>query len=161
MSSNTSSATAPDASGRVEVTAPAERVYRILSDPGALAECAEEFSAHRWLGGATSAAVGARFRGVNRRGLRRWSTVATVTDADAGKCFAFEVRVVGIPVSRWQYDLEPAGDGCVVVESTWDRRPAWFRSTSSVATGVWRRAEQNRANIETTLRRLKVRAEAG
>ncbi|WAL63176.1 SRPBCC family protein [Amycolatopsis cynarae] len=154
-----SSEVLPDATGRIAVSASAERVYELVSDPGALAGCAEEYSGYRWLGGATSAGVGARFRGTNKRGLRRWNTVSTITDAVPGKRFAFEVSSFGIPVSRWQYDLEPDGDGCVVVESTWDRRPAWFRSPSSLVTGVWQRADHNRANIEATLRRLKSAAE--
>jgi Polyketide cyclase / dehydrase and lipid transport len=135
-------------------------VYDLVSDPGALAELADEYVGHRWLGGAEGAAVGARFRDRNASGLRRWSTVATVTDADAGRCFAFEVTVLGIPVSRWQYDIEPAGPGCAVVESTWDRRPGWSRSPSGLATGVRQRVDRNRANIEATLSWLKVAAES-
>ncbi|MDQ0376128.1 SRPBCC family protein [Amycolatopsis thermophila] len=151
--------TEPDATGRIEIGAEPGRVYGLVSDPRVLAELAEEYSGFRWLGGASGARVGARFRGVNRRGVRRWSTVSTITDADAGKRFAFEVRSLGIPVSRWQYDIEPAGEGCVVTESTWDKRPGWFRGPSSLVTGVWRRNDSNRANIATTLRRLKARAE--
>lgn len=151
--------TEPDATGRIEIGAEPRHVYGLVSDPRVLAELAEEYSGFRWLGGVSGARVGARFRGVNRRGVRRWSTVSTITDADAGKRFAFEVRSLGIPVSRWQYDIEPAGEGCVVTESTWDKRPGWFRAPSSLVTGVWRRNDSNRANIATTLRRLKARAE--
>ncbi|WP_312871552.1 SRPBCC family protein [Amycolatopsis acididurans] len=149
----------PDATASVSVKAAAERVYELVSDPGALAGLASEYSGHRWLGGASRAAVGARFRGTNRRGVRRWSTVSKVTDASAGSCFAFDVSAYGIPVARWQYDIEPGADGCVVTESTWDRRPGWFRSPSSLFTGVWQRAQENQANIEATLARLKAAAE--
>lgn len=149
----------PSATGRIEVAAEPGRVYDLVSDPGVLAELAEEYSGFRWLGGVTGARVGARFRGINRRGARLWSTVSTITDADEGKRFAFEVRSLGIPVSRWQYDIEPAGDGCVVTESTWDKRPGWFRAPSSLVTGVWQREDKNRSNIAATLQRLKTRAE--
>ncbi|SFA78622.1 Polyketide cyclase / dehydrase and lipid transport [Amycolatopsis marina] len=149
----------PNATGRIEINASADDVYALVSDPGVLAELAEEYSSFRWLHGATTAAVGARFRGGNRRGLRRWSTLSTITDASAGERFAFEVTAARLPISRWQYEIEAAGDTCVVTESTWDRRPGWLKLPTSTATGVFDRDEQNRRNIDTTLRRLKDKAE--
>ncbi|WP_370945694.1 SRPBCC family protein [Amycolatopsis sp. cg5] len=148
----------PDATGTITVNAAPESVYALVSDPGSLASLAEEYAGHRWLDGASAPAVGARFRGSNRRGFRRWSTLSTITDASVDR-FAFEVTSFGLPVARWQYDIEPSGDGCVVTESTWDRRPTWWRYPTSFATGVWQRDSQNHANIETTLTRLKDRAE--
>lgn len=148
----------PSASGRVEINAAPEDVYALVSDPGALASLAEEYAGHRWLGGASRAAVGVRFRGSNRRGFRRWSTLSTITDASVRR-FAFDVSAFGLPVARWQYDIEPVGGGCVVTESTWDRRATWWRYSTSLFTGVWQRDTCNHANIETTLARLKDRAE--
>ncbi|MEA5359681.1 SRPBCC family protein [Amycolatopsis sp., V23-08] len=150
----------PDASGRIEVSAAPEAVYDLVSDLGRLADLAEEYAGHRWVGPTRGAVVGARFRGHNRRGLRRWSTLSTITDADPGRRFGFEVTSIGVPVARWQYDFEAAGDGCVVVESMWERRPAWFRVPSSTVTGVWNRREANTANIAATLARLKTAVEA-
>lgn len=152
---------APDASGRIEIDAAPETVYALVSDPGALAGLAEEYAGHGWVGGASGPAVGARFRGRNRRGFRRWSTLSTITDAEPGRRFGFEVTsVAGLPVARWQYNFERAGDGCLVVESMWERRPAWFKVPTSTVTGVWNRDETNAANIAATLARLKRAAEA-
>ena len=50
--------------------------------------------------------------------------------------------------------------GCTVTESTWDKRPAWFKKPAELATGVKNRAEANTAHMEATLARLKARAEA-
>ncbi|MBP2179891.1 SRPBCC family protein [Amycolatopsis magusensis] len=151
----------PNAKGRIEVNASPQRVYELLSDLGVLAELAEEYSGHRWLDGADKAVVGARFKGSNRRGFRRWSTTSEITDAWAGRRFAFEVTsVAGLPVSRWQYDITATETGCVVTESTWERRPGWLKLPTSAVTGVFQRDEQNQRNIEATLRRLKTRAEA-
>ncbi|MBN6035756.1 SRPBCC family protein [Amycolatopsis sp. 195334CR] len=152
----------PNATGRIEVNASPQQVYELVSDPAVLAELAEEYSGHKWLDGASKAVVGAKFRGSNRRGVRRWSTTSEITDAWAGRRFAFEVTsVAGLPVSRWQYDITATETGCVVTESTWERRPAWFRLPTSAVTGVFERDEQNQRNIEATLRRLKARAENG
>ncbi|PRX47593.1 polyketide cyclase/dehydrase/lipid transport protein [Prauserella shujinwangii] len=146
--------------GRIDIDAPAERVYALISDPGTLAELAGEYTGYRWLGGATRARPGARFRGDNRNGIRRWSTFCTIDEADEGARFAFEVTFGPIRVSRWQYDIEQAEGGCRVTERTWDRRPGWFRAVSGPVVGVRDRDERNRANIAATLRRLKERAES-
>ncbi|SDC86522.1 SRPBCC family protein [Actinokineospora iranica] len=149
----------PDAHAQIDVAAPADRVYALVSDLPGLATLSEEFQRGSWLGGVTEAKVGARFRGANRRGVRWWSTVSTVTDAEPTR-FAFDVRSLGLPVSRWQYDIEPTATGCRVTESTWDRRPAWYRPITILATGVSDRSTQNQRNIERTLARLKQAAEA-
>ncbi len=81
-------------------------------------------------------AQGAVFAGHNENGSQRWSTKCTVTDAEPGRVFAFDVRHSVIPIARWQYDIVAADGGCQVTESTWDRRPGWFRKLAGKATGV-------------------------
>ncbi|MGH3861507.1 SRPBCC family protein [Actinokineospora sp.] len=149
----------PDARAQVEVEAPADQVFSLVSDLPCLARVSEEFGSGKWLGGSAGPSVGARFRGSNRRGIRIWSTVSTVTDADPTR-FAFDVRFLGLPVSRWQYDIEPTETGCKVTESTWDRRPAWFRPLTVIGTGVTDRRVHNQRNIELTLAKLKQAAES-
>lgn len=151
--------TAPSASAQTEIHAPAGAVYAVVSDLPGLETVAAEFARGRWLGAVTEACVGARFRGTNKRSWRRWTTTVTVTDAEPGQRFAFDVTYFGVPISRWQYDFEPAGEGCVVRESTWDRTPGWFRPIGRLGTGVRDRAEANRRNIERTLRQLKITVE--
>ena len=148
----------PDASAHIDVAAPPQRVFDLVSNLRGLSSCAEEYSGGKWLG-ASGPSVGARFRGVNRRGWRVWPTTSIVTDCSASR-FAFEVKSLGLAVSRWQYDIEPTADGCRVTESTWDRRPAWYKPITVLATGVKDRAVTNQANIEATLARLKQAAEA-
>ncbi|MFJ6673947.1 SRPBCC family protein [Actinosynnema sp. NPDC091369] len=150
--------TEPNARAHVDVEAPADVVHALVTDLRGLAGVAEEYSGGRWLAPATGPAVGARFVGANRRGFRVWRTVSTVTDASPTR-FAFEVRSLGLPVSRWQYDVEPTGTGCRVTESTWDRRPAWYRPLTVLVTGVRDRDARNQRNIERTLARLKAAAE--
>lgn len=151
----------PSASAHTEVHASPDAVYALVSDMPEMARLAEEIDHVSWLGGATQAAVGVRFRGHNKKTWRRWSTTSKVTDADPGRRFAFEVSsVAGIPVARWQYDIEPTENGCRVAEHTWDRRPAWFRPLANMISGVKNRAEHNRRNMERTLSRLKAAAEA-
>ena len=113
----------------------------------------------RWAKG-DGAAVGAVFRGANRNGWRRWTTTCTVTAAEPGRHFAFDVSHTRLPVARWCYDIRPRGEGCVVTESTKDRRPRWFAALGRLATGVSDRGAANQTHIEATLQRLKARAES-
>jgi hypothetical protein len=157
----TAMAEAPTATESIAIAADPRVVYALITDLDMLAELADEAVAMRWVSG-TSAQPGAVFRGHNRNRWHRWSTTCTVTDADPGRAFAFDVHHTPprVPVSRWRYDLAASDGGCIVTESTWDRRPGWFRAPARLATGVRDRAGANAAHIATTLRRLKARAES-
>jgi uncharacterized protein YndB with AHSA1/START domain len=151
---------ATDVARTVEIAAAPAAVFSLITDLGTLAELAEETTAMRWTKG-SAVAPGSVFRGANRNGWHRWTTTCTVTDAEPGSRFAFEVRhPPGLPIARWQYDIEATPGGCTVTETTWDQRPGWFAKVAVLATGVSDRAAANGANIEATLRRLKARAEA-
>ncbi len=151
--------TSPAASASVDIAAPPEAVYALITDLPTLASLASETEAMTWRSG-SSATPGAVFSGSNRNGRRRWKTKCTVTDAAPGKAFAFEVTHSLAKISRWQYDIEPVGTGCRVTESTWDRRPAWFKAPAELVTGVRNRSEVNTQHIRETLQRLKAKAES-
>jgi len=93
--------TAPTASGQVEIAAPADVVYDLITDLDAMAAVADETTTMRWRKG-SSAAPGAVFTGVNRNGFRRWSTKCTVAEATPATRFTFDVRAAaGILVAGW------------------------------------------------------------
>lgn len=145
----------------VQIDAAPDVVYGLITDLPTLASLAEEAVAMEWRKGEV-ARPGAVFVGHNENGRRRWSTKCTVTDAERGRVFAFDVRHTVVPIARWQYDildLTDADGGCRVTESTWDRRPGWFRRLAGLATGVPDRAAANTEHIQLTLQRLKQRAE--
>jgi hypothetical protein len=112
-----------------------------------------------WLGGADRAAVGARFRGHNRIGVRRWSTVSTVVAADPDRSFAFRVAAMGLPVAEWRYTVTTVPGGCRVSETWTDSRGGVIRALGTLATGVGDRAVHNRRGMEATLARIKAAAE--
>jgi Polyketide cyclase / dehydrase and lipid transport len=144
----------------VRIDARPEAVYDLITDLPTLASLAEEAVGMEWRKG-DAVRRGAVFVGRNENGARRWTTKCTVTDAEPGRVFAFDVRYTVIPIARWQYDIVPVDGGCQVTESTWDRRPAWFRKIAPTATGVADRSAANTEHIRLTLQRLKQRAEAG
>ncbi|AHH94030.1 SRPBCC family protein [Kutzneria viridogrisea] len=147
-------------SAAVEIAAPAERVYELVSEVTGQHRFTAECSGSQWLGGATGPSVGARFRGSNRHGGRRWSTTARVLHAEPGRRFGYLVSSLGMALAEWEYLIEPTGSGCRVEERTVDRRNALFRAViGPLATGVRDRAAHNRRNIVETLRKLKELAE--
>jgi uncharacterized protein YndB with AHSA1/START domain len=136
-------------------------VYALISDVTQMGRWSPETSSCRWLGGADRPAVGARFRGTNRLGWRRWSTTCTVTAAEPGRRFAFEVRSGPLAVATWSYELT-GDDGATIAREHWcERRAPWFRRLTGLLLGVPDRTEHNRAGMRATLAALRAAAEAG
>lgn len=98
----------PDApaSASVRIEASAEDLYDLVTDVAGMGRFSTECIGGDWLDGATGPAIGARFRGRNRRGWVRWSTVNRVVAAERGVEFAFETDGSG---ARWTYRFEPDG----------------------------------------------------
>lgn len=143
-----------------EIHARPETVWALVSDLPRMGEWSDENQGGEWIRGATGPAVGARFRGANRNGFRRWKTLVTVTDSQPGERFAFDVTLAGMPISSWSYDIEPTEQGCRVTEQWTDRRPGWFGPFARLATGVADRAEHTRVAMANTLERVAAAAEA-
>jgi hypothetical protein len=136
-------------------------VYGLVSDLPRMGEWSPENRGGRWLGGVTQPQMGARFRGANRKGFRRWSTTSTVTTAEPGRHFAFTVTYGPVSIADWAFRIEPAAGGCTVTEEWTDHRPAWMRAIYPVIMGVQSRTELNRENMQHTLRAIKSAAESG
>jgi len=149
-----------DVSVQQQIAASPAALYEMVSDLPRMGEWSPENTGGRWSRGGR-AAVGATFRGTNRSGWRWWRTVVTVTAADPGRRFAFDVHWAAVPISKWEYTFADSDGGCLVTESWTDRRPGWMRTVSNPVMGVSDRGEHNRANMEETLQALKKAAEAG
>lgn len=144
----------------IAIAAPAGVVYDLVADPMRMPEWSPECIRCRWLGGATGAAIGARFRGTSRNGRRRWSTTSTVVDVRPNDRFAWEVTYLHLPVARWEYRIEPRPDGVELVESVEDRRGRVLRALSPYITGSRDRASRNAETMASTLQAVKAAAES-
>jgi uncharacterized protein YndB with AHSA1/START domain len=142
-----------------EIGAPADRVWAMVADVTRMGEWSPEAESAVWLDGATGPAPGARFRGTNRYGSKRWDTTSEVVDAEPGRAFAFRVSAKGFKVSEWRYEFEPTDAGCRVTETWTDRRGLIATWGGKSVSGVGDRLAHNRAGMETTLDRLKAAAE--
>jgi uncharacterized protein YndB with AHSA1/START domain len=65
-----------------DVNAPAETVWAMIADLPRMGEWSPESEGGEWIGGATGPVPGAKFRGSNRHGSKKWKTVVRVVDAD-------------------------------------------------------------------------------
>jgi len=144
----------------IDIDAPPERLYEMVSDLSRMGEWSPENQGGKWVGRATGAVEGARFKARNRRGWRRWSTVAHIVTANPPKEVAWESRAFGLKIALWRYRFEPNGSGgTTVTESTEDRRGSIMNVVGPLATGVRDRADANKQNMRATLEQLKAAAE--
>ncbi len=138
-----------------EIGCGAQRLYEMVSDVTRMGEWSPETTGARWQGNATAAAVGAQFRGRNRRGLRKWSTKCTVTKATPGEVFAFKVTFGPVAVATWEYEFRALSPDSTEVTERWiDQRSRAFAKVTGIVIGVPNRAAHNRVGMESTLESL-------
>ncbi len=104
------------------VEASQQDLYDVVADVTRVAERSPECHRARWLPGSPPRAVGARFRGYNRRGLIRWSRVCEVVTAEVGREFAYRTIPESVDLSRrdsttWTYRFTPEASGTRVSHS--------------------------------------------
>jgi Hemerythrin HHE cation binding domain/Polyketide cyclase / dehydrase and lipid transport len=100
--------------GRAEVVVPADRraVWDIACDVTRVGEWSHECVGAEWLGGATAAAPGARFRGRNRSGLFRWGRACEIVRAEPWQLTWRTVPTALYPDStEWTIRLHAAAGG--------------------------------------------------
>jgi Polyketide cyclase / dehydrase and lipid transport len=144
-----------------DVQASPAALYDLVSDVRRMGEWSPECRHCEWIGGDTGPAVGARFKGTNRRGVARWSTKPRVVVADPGREFAFVTGHLGRDMTKWSYRFEPASDLTKVTESFAMLRdmPWYFRLADRLLMGVKDRKTDLETNMSETLRRLKAATE--
>lgn len=83
---------------------------------------------------------------------------------DVNRVVEWDIRLLGLPVGRWGYQIEPLPDGTSRVTETWqDHRLPLFQRwhvSSYIVTGQKDRTAANRSSMETTLAKIKASAEA-
>lgn len=88
----------------IEIAAPVEIVWALVSDINLAAQFQDEFLGAEWLD--KGPALGARFRGRNERPGSTWESVSWVTEFDPNRTFAWSVSDPVNPGSTWTYELE-------------------------------------------------------
>jgi uncharacterized protein YndB with AHSA1/START domain len=99
----------------IEIDAPPERVWAIVSDIAVMPGASSELQAVEWLDGRSGPGLGARFAGHNRhQALGEWSTVSVIVEYDPPHLFAWAVGDPEWPSAIWRFNLEPRDGGTVL-----------------------------------------------
>jgi len=147
----------------IEIAAPPDRVYELVSDITRMGEWSPECYHCEWAKGATGPAVGARFKAKNKGGRGpSWFNSPEVTAADPGREFAFNRQGPGIGSYTFRYVLEPIATGTKLTESYDAERP--LGKAMSWITMKWTGSADRDADLhegmQTTISRIKAAAEA-
>jgi uncharacterized protein YndB with AHSA1/START domain len=150
--------TAQRGSATIDIAAPPEVVYDLITDVPRMGDWSPETYRCVWLDGATAAAPGARFRGYNRLGRFTWERTAIVDTADRGREFSFATinDGNGRRETEWRYLMQESPSGTLLTESfqfVWCS--VWNRATELFLP----RGHQVNRGIEQTLQRIKAAAE--
>ena len=144
------------------MNAPPEKVYDLVSDVTRIPEWSPECVRCHWIGGATGPAVGAHFKGTNRRGLMRWSTKPRVVAADPGREFAFVANAIPVgDTTKWTYRFEPSPSGGTDVTESFEivhDVPRYIVFGERLM-GIKDRRADLQKNMQETLGRLKAAVE--
>lgn len=141
---------------RVErsIAATPQAAWELIADITRMGDWSPETTSAAWTSGSGGPAVGARFKGTNQRGSKKWRTVCIVTACEPGKRFAFDVKAGPFQVAGWAYEFVPTDRGCLVTELWEDHRGPLLPKLSPLITGTKDRAKRNQETMTVTLERL-------
>lgn len=101
----------PGTWAEIEIAAPSEVVWRLVTDLDVPARFSTEFLGASWVGGG-GPALGARFVGRNRHPVvGEWEAPATVDAFADGRTFGWAIGDPAHPGARWRFDLAPIDGG--------------------------------------------------
>jgi len=103
----------------IVVDAPIDAVWNVVTDVTRVGEWSHECRRVEWLDGATEAAPGVRFRGMNKAGPWTWSRINEVLVVDKPRTFAWRtVPTLLFPdSSEWRFELESVDRGTRITQS--------------------------------------------
>jgi len=98
----------PGATVEVDIDAPAERVWEIVSDINAGADFSEEFVRAEWAPGYDGPAQGAKFIGHNQHpAIGEWNIDLTVTEYEPNVLFGWATgETEEVAGARWRYEID-------------------------------------------------------
>jgi hypothetical protein len=157
----------PTTEAELLIDAPPAVVWPLVCDIQVPAEFSSEFQGGAWLDGATSPALGARFRGRNyHESAGTWETVSTVCELEPERVFGWAVGDPDVPAAQWRFTLEPKGPGTLIRQ--WMQIGPGESGISEIIRQMpdkehrilRRRLAEHQANMQATLAGIKGRAEA-
>lgn len=142
------------------INAPADELWKMVSDITRMGDWSPETTSGAWVKGASGPTVGARFKGDNRNGSKSWSIVCEVTACEPGVSFGFDAMAGPVRYANWRYDFEATAEGTIVTESVSDNRGKIFKFVGAKVSGVSDRSTHNKRTMTATLEALAAAAES-
>jgi len=96
----------------VDIAAPPQRVWEVVSDITLMPEFSAELIGVNWVDGFTGPRLGAQFLGRNRNPvIGEWTTCSTVVVFDEHERFGWAVGDPESPAATWTFELTPITGG--------------------------------------------------
>ena len=156
----TEPAYAPLIEASIDIAAPPERVWSVISDPRVMGGFSDQV-VRTVVRGTAPVAKGTRTLNINRRGVLVWPTRAKVIEFEPNRRYAYRVKD---NAAIWSFDLEPIATGTRLTH----RRDASKGLTDvslmlqqKVLGGVAHFEAEMEAGMTRTLERVKQAVEAG
>jgi uncharacterized protein YndB with AHSA1/START domain len=92
----------------ISINAPAEHVWRLVSDPRHMAKWSPQVDSVRLRGGFDQVGLGTEFTNLNREGDLTWKTHGTIVRFDHGREYAFRITENW---AVWSFQVESAAVG--------------------------------------------------
>jgi uncharacterized protein YndB with AHSA1/START domain len=154
----------PTHSNSVRIAAPPARVWELVTAMERYGEWSSENTGGYWRKGADgvpgTGQIGDQFVGINRRDGVEWKALVEVIERDEERAYAFVTGGKEMDLALWRYELQPDGDGTVLVEQWTLRKPSYFLDNGGEAE-IARRAANAKESIAATLQGMKATAEGG
>ncbi|MGI9126242.1 MAG: SRPBCC family protein [Mycobacterium sp.] len=96
----------------IDIAAPAEMVWDVISDITVMPRFSTELQSVGWAPGFDGPRMGALFHGANRHpSVGEWTTRSEIVDFDPPRRFGWAVGGAENPVATWIFDLSPIAEG--------------------------------------------------
>ena len=157
----------PAVAVRVWISAPATRVWELVSDIELMPALSSELQSVEWLDGANEPVAGARFTGRSKHeALGEWETTSQVVEFEPERLFGWAVGDPAAPAALWRFQLKPKDGGTELSE--WVQMGpgpsglsfAIDRMPDKEQKIVFVRMRESERNITVTLERIRALAEA-
>jgi uncharacterized protein YndB with AHSA1/START domain len=153
----------PTHTDSVRIAAPPARVWELVTAMERYGEWSSENTGGYWRKGPDgvpgTGKVGDQFVGVNRRDGVEWKAPVEIVERDEERSYAFVTGGREMDLALWRYELQPDGDGTLLVEQWTLRKPSFFIEQGGEAE-VARRAANAKESMAATLQGMKATAEA-
>ncbi len=145
----------------VDVAAPPDRVWSLVSDVTRMKEWSQMCTGCEWLGGSTEPKVGNRFVGYSRVRGTRTSRQCVITASEPGRVFAFDTLFRGKVSNHWRYRIEAIPQGTCITESyEVILMPRWVKTLRLIPGMADRSRRDVKRDMLMTLNRIKASAES-